>query len=158
MYALRKQKRKNAGGRSEQRKLNGLRVNSRKIFLVHSSSGHPQTQGSSESINTSIKSAGTTLTKEGYYFEQVLMIYKNIYTTTIYSSTGYLPAFLHFGRAITCIFHLFQAPQLDDIFFPFKYYKYMDSMKKIFKDVHNIKEAQTGQKCQTTCKGSFSSV
>ena len=71
------------------------------------------------------------------------MIHKNIYNATIHSSTGYTPAFLHFGRSITNIFDLFTPSDLDAIAYPYKYYTYMSSQKEIYNKVYaNMKEAQ----------------
>lgn len=114
-----------------------------KISIVHSSSAHPQTQGSSERINTSIKSSIATLTKEGFNFKQAVMIHKSIYNTTVHSSTGYSPAFLHFGRSISHIYDLYELPDLSAMDFPFEYYQHMSSMKGIYEKVYdNMKQAQ----------------
>lgn len=118
-------------------------LKSLKVSLVHSSSGHPQTQGSSERINTSLKSSIATLANEGYNFKQALMIHKNLYNTTIHSSTGYSPAFLHFGRSISNIFDLFVEPNLEALSYPYDYYNYLSSMKEVYQEVmKNMKDAQ----------------
>lgn len=66
-----------------------------KICIIHSLSGHPETQESSETINKSIKSSIATLVQEGYNFKQALVIHKNLYNTTIHFSMEYSPAFFH---------------------------------------------------------------
>ena len=110
---------------------------SMKISVVHSSSAHPQTQGSSERINTAIKTSVATLVKEGYNFKQALMIHKSIYNTTIHSSTGYTPAFLHYGRSIINIFDMFEPSELEAISFPYEYYTHMASLEKMYNQAYN---------------------
>ena len=59
------------------------------------------------------------LDKEGYNFTQDLIIHKNTCNTTNHFSTGYSPAFLHFGQAMIGIFDIFKAPQSHAILFLF---------------------------------------
>lgn len=57
-------------------------IQSLEISVIPSSSGHPQTRGSYQRINTSTKSTIITLDREIHNFKQALIIHKNLYNAT----------------------------------------------------------------------------
>lgn len=112
-----------------------------KFKIIHSSSGHPQTQGLSEWINMSIKSSITTLAQEGYNFQQALMIHNDLYNTYhsffLYGVFTCIPTTLVDFLFLYNIFNLFEYPNIEDWPYNYECYKYMTTMQQVHQRVFN---------------------
>lgn len=74
------------------------------IKLVHSSVAHAQSNGKSERVNTSLKTAVLALHERGISFQNSLIIHQSLYNGTVHSVTNFTPNMLHYGRNISLIF------------------------------------------------------
>lgn len=108
------------------------------IRLIHSTTAHPQTNGISERINTSIKSTIIALQQDGYSFDNAIHIHQMLYNSSIHSSTKFSPNQIHFGREISSLY---------DVNLPFNptlnldvnrsYFHLMEDLEKLYKKVHD---------------------
>lgn len=107
---------------------------------------HPQANGVSERINSSLKSAILGL-KDYHTFQQSLNIHKNIYNGTKHPSTGFSPNVLHFGRPLSLIFDTFddqcQIRSLDKSIFANKLISNLNDIYK--KGFQNLEISQIKQ-------------
>lgn len=76
--------------------------------LIHTSSGHPEANAISERVNLSIKTSIKSLTDSGVQFKHAVLLQKAMYNASIHGTTNFSPNAIHFGRAMSLLFDIFQ--------------------------------------------------
>lgn len=85
------------------------------INLMHCSSGHPQANGISERINSSIKATIQALQCEGKTFFHAVDLHKSIYNGSVHPSTGFSPNLVHFSRELSLITDLANPDKMSPV-------------------------------------------
>lgn len=120
------------------------------INLMHTSVAHPQANGISERINTSIKSTIKALQLEGYSFMHAIDLHKAIYNASKHPATGFSPNNIHFARDLslfTDTLDLAKAPQNKTA--EFKLFQILEAIENVYRLVyHNLEVSQEYNKAR----------
>ena len=112
------------------------------ICLNFCTTGHPQANGISERVNSSIKSTIKCLSQEGYDFTTAMQIHKAHYNACVHPSSKFSPNLVHFGRALSVLTDTFH----DDV--TIEILNEHSSLPQILKSINKMQQ-QVGENLET---------
>lgn len=108
------------------------------INLMHTSVAHPQANGISERINTSIKATIQALGSEGYSFRHAIDLHKAIYNASTHPATGFSPNQVHFARELSLFTDTLELGHISqNTCYNFNLFRVLETMEKVYQMVQN---------------------